>query len=118
VTIDDIDSGINWKTVPGPAPAPGRGRGSVGSQREDETLFCVFEDGIDNPDKAETVKYWQTKLAALGQDTGSVDGRYHDKTKLAVREIVAGADGMRIDGDVAAQIDVALARLGPDASAG
>jgi hypothetical protein len=114
----DIDSGINWKTVPGPAPAPGPGRASTGAQREDETLFCVFEDGIDNPDKAETVKYWQTKLAALGQDTGGVDGRYHDKTKLAVRAVVAGSDGMQIDGEVAAQIDVALAKLGPGVSAG
>jgi peptidoglycan hydrolase-like protein with peptidoglycan-binding domain len=81
-------------------------------------LFCVYEDGIDNPDMADTVKYWQTKLAALGQDTGGVDGRYHDKTKLAVQAVVAGSDGMRIGGSEAAQIDVALAKLGPEARGG
>ena len=108
-----IDSGINWKTVPGTGPAPGPKPAPDRSEREDETLFVVYKDGIDNPDKKETVKYWQTKLAALGFDTGGVDGRYHDKTKVAVQGVVAGSDGMRIGGVEAAQIDVALAKLAP-----
>jgi peptidoglycan hydrolase-like protein with peptidoglycan-binding domain len=66
-------------------------------------------------DKIETVKSRQTKLAALGQDTGGVDGRYHDKTKIAVQAVAAGSDGMRIGGVEAAQIDV---KLGPEARGG
>ena len=109
----DIDSGINSKTVPGAAtsPAPRRIPTGGAAEREDETVFVVYKDGIDNPDKSETVKYWQTKLSALGFDTGGVDGRYHDKTKVAVQAVVAGSDGMRIGGEEAAQIDIALAKL-------
>ena len=82
------------------------------------TLFCEHGDGINSTDKAETVKYWQTKLVALGQDTGGIDGRYGDQTKTAVQAIVAGSTGMRIGGQEAAQIDVALAKVGPHAQGG
>jgi hypothetical protein len=101
----DVDSGINWATVQGSGGTSSPLGPSTGVKREDETVFVVYKDGIDNPDKAETVKYWRTKLAALGYDTGGVDGRYH-------------SDGMRIGGVEAAQIDVALAKLGPEARGG
>jgi hypothetical protein len=73
---------------------------------------------MNDSTNSETVKYWQTKLVALGQDTGGIDGRYWERTKTAVQAIVAGSTGMRIGGEEAAQIDVTLARLGPASSGG
>jgi hypothetical protein len=126
----DIDTGIDWTTVFGSefvaspdepvdaTPDPSTATIAVSSQPKEDILFCQHGDGMNDATKAETVKYWQTKLAALGQDTGGVDGRYGDQTKGAVQAIVAGSTGRQIGGVEAAQIDVTLARLGPAGSDG
>ena len=126
----DIDTGIDWTTVSGSVSVASQ-VGSAGVTQDPSTvtipvslepkediLFCQHGDGMDDSTKSEMVKYWQTKLAALGQDTGGVDGRYGDLTKTAVQAIVAGSTGLRIDGEEAAQIDVTLARLGPAGAKG
>ncbi len=61
------------------------------------------------------VEYWQTKSAAFGQDIGGIDGHYGDQTKTAVQAVVARSTETRIGGEEAAQIDVALTKLRPDA---
>jgi len=46
------------------------------------------------------------------------DGRFGDKTTIAVQAVVAGSSGLRIGGEEAAQLDIALAILGPEAQGG
>jgi hypothetical protein len=121
----DLDTGIDWSTVlesesvasfreaAGTTPNSFTPTTAPSVEPKEDILFCQHGDGMNDTTKSETVKYWQTKLVALGQDTGGVDGRYGDRTKTAVQAVVAGSTGMRIGGEEAAQIDVTLARLGP-----
>jgi hypothetical protein len=129
-TTADIDSGVDWATVTAgtstpSAPVasssvrdPAEPMASIAFRPKEETLFCQHGDGMSSQERTDTVKYWQTKLVALGQDTGGVDGRFGDKTKMAVQAVVAGSSGLRIGGEEAAQIDIALAMLGPEAQGG
>ena len=76
-------------------------------------MYCKYRDGFDSATGDEDVKFWQTKLTALNLDTGGVDGKYGDKTKLAVTAVVPASDGMQIYGVEAGVIDVTLGKLGP-----
>lgn len=82
-------------------------------------MFCEYRDGMSGgnttPERMEVVKSWQTKLMALDQDTGGVDGKYGDKSKNAVMAVVPGSDGLQIAGVESGAIDVALGLLGPAA---
>ena len=105
-------SGVNWSTVHGdvlPPPPPGGGT----------EMFCQYKDGMSggdtSPTRMEVVKSWQTKLMALGQNTGGVDGKYGDKSKNAVIAVVPGSNGLQIAGVESGAIDVALGLLGPGA---
>lgn len=113
-TKADIDAGINWSTVAGfedPHDPEVVEPNIDVIETEEFTMYCNHGDGIGTTDGNETVKHWQTKLAALGFDTGGTDGRYGDKTKAAVQSVAAESDGMRIGGIESAKIDVALANL-------
>ena len=113
-TKADIDTGVDWSTVAG-----FEGPSETGvTVTEEFTMYCKFDDGVATTNGDETVKHWQTKLTALGFDTGGTDGRYGDMTKAAVQAIAGGSDGMAIGGVESAEIDVALAKLGPAAKGG
>ncbi len=82
-------------------------------------MFCEYKDGMSGgnqtPERMEVVKSWQVKLQALDQDTGGTDGKYGDKSKIAVIAVVPGSDGLQIAGVESGAIDVALGLLGPGA---
>ncbi len=107
-------SGVNWKTVDGNAPPPPPPGGGT-------EMFCEYKDGMSggdtSPSRMEVVKSWQVKLSALGQNTGGVDGKYGDKTKVSVIAVVPGSNGLQIAGEESGAIDVALGLLGPGAKA-
>ncbi len=105
-------SGVNWSTVDGKAPPPPPPGGGT-------AMFCEYKDGMSGgnttAERMEIVKSWQVKLIALDQDTGGVDGKYGDKSKIAVIAMVPGSNGLQIAGVESGAIDVALGLLGPGA---
>ena len=48
------------------------------------------------------VRRWQSRMSAVGFDTGGVDGRFSPKTETAVRQLQQRA-GIRVDGVVGPQ---------------
>jgi hypothetical protein len=109
-SLEAFKSGVNWKTVDGNAPPPPPPGGGT-------EMFCEYKDGLSGgnqtPERMEVVKSWQVKLIALDQDTGGVDGKYGNKSKVAVMAVVPGSDGLQIAGVESGAIDVALGLLGP-----
>lgn len=107
-TQADIESGIDWSTVEGdgvvPVPPP---------EYEDDDMFVKYRDGFGQANGDDKVRHWQLKLMALGYDTGGDDGKYGDKTRVAVIAVATGSDGLQIGGRESAAIDVTLGKLGP-----
>lgn len=109
-TRADLETGIDSDTVldggyipPPTETLPGGGH---------DMNYVKYSDGFGTSNGDADVKYWQTLLVALGQNTGGVDGKYGGGTKGAVRAVVPVSDGEQIGPIEAALIHVAIGKLG------
>ena len=104
---EDIKTGINPATVPEWDGLPISPPIETGGE---DVRYVKYSDGFNTTNGDEDVRYWQTLLVALGQDTRGIDGKYGGGTKSAVAN-VTGQSGDQIGGVEAAIIHIAIGNL-------